>query len=211
MRVDECPKSSMTLCKSLAALSSLALFFVLLFACESNAVNGGTTTTSATPAATPTPVATPAATALLVNAPGAVEMLHGFVVPPDPGAAATATVAGVDTNQNGIRDEIDRHIAQAYGEKAVEFVAAQALARAAQLLLITPAADVDAAIAGVYASANLGVCLTDRLQDDPTAAARINSDITQRTFNTSARQQHLQAISSKVGPFARSIGEVTCL
>lgn len=28
-------------------------------------------------------------------------------LPPDPGAAATATVAGVDTNNNGVRDEVE--------------------------------------------------------------------------------------------------------
>ena len=154
---------------------------------------------------------TASATALPVNTPGSVEILHGFIVPLDPGAAASATIVGVDTNRNGIRDEIDRHIAQTYGEKASEFVSAQALAKAGQLLLLTPTDDVNAAIAAVYASANFGVCLTDKLQNDPTAAARINSDITERTFNTSARQQHLRAISSKVGPFARSIGEVACL
>ena len=68
----------MKISKSLAALGLVAL----LSAC------GGGSSGSTSNATAPFPANT----------------FNRLVVPPDPGAAATATVAGVDTNQNGIRD-----------------------------------------------------------------------------------------------------------
>ena len=139
-----------------------------------------------------------------------VDPFHGLVVPPDPGAAANATVAGVDTNQNGIRDEVDRYIAQTYGEEPTKFVAAQAVAKADQLLLVTPTTDVNAATAAVYANADSGVCLADKFENDPVAATRMSNDIVLRTFNNRDRQKQFQAILTKVGQFTRSTEGVIC-
>jgi len=174
----------MKISKSLAALGLVAL----LSACW-----GGSSGSTAT-ATTPLPVDT----------------FHGLVVPPDPGAAATATVAGVDTNQNGIRDEVDRYIAQTYGADTTKFVAAQALAKADQLLLITPTTDVNAATAAVNANADAGVCLAKKFQNDRVAAIRMSNDIVLQTFNTKDRKKQLQAIVSKVGQFTRSTEGVIC-
>ena len=139
-----------------------------------------------------------------------VDPFHGLVVPPDPGAAANATVAGVDTNQNGIRDEVDRYIAQTYGADTTKFVAAQTLAKAKQLILVTPTTDVNAATAAVNANADSGVCLADKFENDPVAAIRMNDDLVLRTFNTNDRQKQRQAIAFKVGQFTRSTEGVIC-
>ena len=45
------------------------------------------------------------------------EKINGIVVPPDPGSAKDLTVAGVNLDGNGIRDEIDRWIATKYWDK----------------------------------------------------------------------------------------------
>ena len=139
-----------------------------------------------------------------------VDTFHGHVIPPDPGAAATATVAGVDTNQNGIRDEVDRYIAQTYGADTTKFIAAQALAKAKQLLLITPTTDLNAATAAVFANADSGVCLARKFKNDPVAGIRMNNDMVLRSFDTKARQKKLQEISFKVGQFTRSTKGVNC-
>ncbi len=174
----------MKISKSLAALGLVAL----LSAC------GGGISGSTANATTPLPVDT----------------FHGLVVSPDPGAAADATVAGVDTDQNGIRDEVDRYIAQTYGADTTKFVAAQALAKANQLLLITPTTDVNAATAVVYANADAGVCLVRKFQNDQVAAIRMNNDMVLQTFNTRDRQKQLQSMVSKVGQFTRSTEGVIC-
>ena len=174
----------MKISKSLAALSLIAL----LGAC------GGGSNGSTSNATVPLPANT----------------FHGLVVPPDPGAAATATVAGVDTNQNGIRDEVDRYIAQTYGAEPIKFAAAQAVAKADQLLLITPTTDINAATAAVFANADAGVCLARKFQNDRVAVIRMSDDLVLRTFNTKDRQKQLQAISFKVGQFTRSTEGVIC-
>ena len=138
------------------------------------------------------------------------ERINGQIVPPDPGAAANSTVAGVDTDKNGIRDEIDRYIAQKYGAEKIKFVAAQALAKANQLLLITPTTDINAATAAVYANADAGVCLADKFENDPVAGSRLNKDLVLQTFNTRDRKKQVQAIAFKVGQFTRSTEGVIC-
>ena len=174
----------MKISKSLASFGLVAL----LSAC------GAESSGSTASAATPLPV----------------ETFRGHVIPPDPGAAATATVAGVDTNQNGIRDEVDRYIAQTYGADTTKFIAAQALAKAKQLLLITPTTDLNAATAAVFANADSGVCLARKFKNDPVAGIRMNNDMVLRSFDTKARQKKLQEISFKVGQFTRSTKGVNC-
>ena len=174
----------MKISKSLASFGLVAL----LSAC------GAESSGSTASAATPLPV----------------ETFRGHVIPPDPGAAATATVAGIDTNQTGIRDEVDRYIAQTYGADTTKFVTAQALARANQLLLVTLTTDLNAATAAVYANADSGVCLADKFENDPVTGIRMNNDMVLQTFNTKGRQKQSQAIVSKVGQFTRSTKGVIC-
>lgn len=46
-----------------------------------------------------------------------VEVINGISVPPEPDKAANnATVAGVDSNSNGVRDDIERMIAEKFGQ-----------------------------------------------------------------------------------------------
>ena len=144
------------------------------------------------------------------NTPLPDNTFNGLVVPPDPGVATNATVAGVDTDKNGIRDEIDRYIAQKYGAEKNKFVVAQALAKANQLLLITPTTDINAATAAVYANADAGVCLADKFENDRVAGSKLNNDMVRQTFNTRDRKKQVQSIVFKVGQFTRSTEGVIC-
>jgi hypothetical protein len=45
-------------------------------------------------------------------------ILNPEMVPSDPGASSNATLAGVDSNSNGLRDEVERWIAQNYPQCA---------------------------------------------------------------------------------------------
>ncbi|AXA90088.1 hypothetical protein [Massilia sp. YMA4] len=61
----------------------------------------------------------PAQAARLRAAAPAIEL------PPDPGDAGRATLAGIDSNANGVRDDLERHIARHFGdsEKVLRAVA----------------------------------------------------------------------------------------
>ncbi len=56
-------------------------------------------------------------------------------MPPDPGAAAAASLVGVDVNANGVRDEVERSLSQSLVDDA-QYKATLAAARAYQRLLI---------------------------------------------------------------------------
>jgi len=144
------------------------------------------------------------------TAPSPINTFNGIIVPPDPGAAANATVAGVDTDHNGIRDEIDRYIAQKYGSDPIKFAAAQALAKAKQRILVTSTTDIKAATAAIYANVDSGVCNADKFGNDPVAGVRMNEDMVLRVFNTKERWKQHQAIAFKVGQFTRSTEGVIC-
>jgi hypothetical protein len=57
-------------------------------------------------------------------------------LPPDPGASGTATIAGVDRDGDGIRDEIQRYIAFAYAGKPAHIAAMRQTALALQASLV---------------------------------------------------------------------------
>ncbi len=49
--------------------------------------------------------------------PDAPESVQGFVVPPYPGAAGRVGLDGVDSNNNGVRDDVERWILLEHGDK----------------------------------------------------------------------------------------------
>lgn len=79
----------------------------------------------------PTPVNPP------TTPPSDPNIINGIHVPPDPGASGMATVAGIDTDTNGIRDDIDRFIATKYGTNSTAMEAARQSAWARQKVLTT--------------------------------------------------------------------------
>ena len=77
------------------------------------------------------------------------ESINGIAVPPNPDSTANqATVGGVDSNGNGIRDDVDRMIATEFGSNPSSYAEAAAYARTQQAALKTPTPSaVDAHIA----------------------------------------------------------------
>lgn len=60
-------------------------------------------------------------------------VINGIPVPPDPGPTVDATLAGIDANHNGVRDDVERAIAAKYGANKQEWAAVMQIARADQL------------------------------------------------------------------------------
>lgn len=64
--------------------------------------------------------------------------VHAAALPPDPGEAGRATLAGVDVNDNGVRDDLERHIAQHFGDDPrVRRAVANAVIATQQAILAT--------------------------------------------------------------------------
>lgn len=67
------------------------------------------------------------------------EFINGIAVPPTPETVANqATVGGVDTNGNGIRDDVDRMLATEFGQSAPAYQEATTYARTQQAALSNP-------------------------------------------------------------------------
>lgn len=67
-------------------------------------------------------------------------------MPPDPGDAGRATLAGIDSNGNGVRDDLERHVAQHFGsDERVLRAVANAVIATQQGILATDAEESAAA------------------------------------------------------------------
>ena len=68
-----------------------------------------------------------------------VEKINGIAVPPLPDATTNqATLSGVDSNNNGIRDDIDRLIAKEFGANPENYAEAANYARTEQAAITSP-------------------------------------------------------------------------
>ena len=69
------------------------------------------------------------------------EQINGIAVPPVPDSTANlATVNGVDSNSNGIRDDVDRALATEFGQSAAAYQESATYARTLQAALVDPSA-----------------------------------------------------------------------
>jgi len=69
----------------------------------------------------------------------AVEVINGIAVPPEPDTTLNqATLSGVDSNNNGIRDDIDRLIAREFGVNPESHTEASNFARTEQTAITSP-------------------------------------------------------------------------
>ncbi len=66
----------------------------------------------------------------------ATEIINGIVVPlaPDP-VTNNATLAGVDSNSNGVRDDVDRKIAENFGNDATKYQSVSSYAKAEHAMI----------------------------------------------------------------------------
>lgn len=145
------------------------------------------------------------------TSPPSSNVINGLVVPPDPGAAANITVAGIDSDSNGIRDEVDRFIATKFGANPNLVAAAQASARAVQGTLLADPTDVNAAFSAMANSADAGVCAGRQFRANGiTASGQELTEIFLLSVNTPERIAQKKAVAAKAGQFTRSVTSVVC-
>ena len=78
------------------------------------------------------PAATPALWQAVANCPTPTlptsEVINGVTVPPDPGAAGKQTLQGIDADGDGVRDDVQRFLAQQYGDDLKTYNSAKKVA-----------------------------------------------------------------------------------
>ena len=134
--------------------------------------------------------------------PSTSDTINGIQVPPDPGAAANATIVGVDVNANGLRDEVERSIATKYGSSANQYQAAVVSAKAYQTLLITDQTNINAVNDALQASSKAAGCSMQKLSNDAATASHIASEAYLLTYNTPERIGKRKAVVSASSPMS---------
>jgi hypothetical protein len=107
-------------------------------------------------------------------------------LPPHPGPAGNATVKGVDSNKDGIRDDIEIFIAENYGysERAVR--ALRSIARDVQHDLVDPPKTPEEAVARVNADRSIA-CYGRTVDWETRVSKQAMLDVIAETVNTPER------------------------
>lgn len=105
--------------------------------------------------------------------------INGITVPPAPDPVINnATLAGVDSNKNGVRDDVERKVAEKLGGNTVNFQEAMLIAKTEEAAIINPTPE------AVATHLDAVACRTG-----DQASRKITSEITKFTLNTKERSQ----------------------
>lgn len=141
------------------------------------------------------------------------EFINGIAVPPHPGDATDVTVAGIDSDGNGIRDEVDRALAKAYGTNPKNLAAAQYSAKINQQLLITDANDPVTALAAMKIAIGSGECLSKLYTmniTDRSMVYELARHVDALSFNTPERRAYETKIEYAAGQILYKHGTAVC-
>lgn len=124
------------------------------------------------------------------------QTINGIAVPPAPDPVANnATLLGVDSNSNGVRDDVERQVATMYGANANQYAAALQVARSDQAYL---AANGDP-VKSTAATSNAviaGACIADKFNTEWLAGSKAIDYLSPLTFNTPERMAAYRATSA---------------
>ncbi|OGI78026.1 hypothetical protein A3D42_03130 [Candidatus Nomurabacteria bacterium RIFCSPHIGHO2_02_FULL_41_18] len=123
----------------------------------------------------------------------------GENLPPDPGTEADKTIAGVDTNQNGIRDDVELAIFKEYPNSAKKRAVSLQYALALQKQMILPIVNTETLVATVEYKSKASKCMWTLGDTD-----KYKNFIDNLQVNTKERNQYLDEIYDKLGSFSVS-------
>ena len=133
-----------------------------------------------------------------------------IVVPPDPGPSASATVAGIDSNGNGVRDEVERALAITANGSLSDFQAILKPAAAAQVWLTKPTVTEAEALNLVMDEFKQARCLRSAIAD-PIKSRLAAEAVQNQTFNTPERRKVRLTIRNQVGTIEVPLnGAISC-
>ena len=143
----------------------------------------------------------------------------GNNLPPDPGAEADKTVAGVDFNKNGIRDDVELAIFKAYPNSAKTRAVLLQYALALQMEAVQTVVNKETVTEVVREQSRADACVADTLvpRKNP-ESSREYSDIEKidayidfvkkRQLNTEARKKARTDFVEKIGSYSESENKV---
>jgi hypothetical protein len=140
----------------------------------------------------------------------APDSFHGITVPPEPDAVANSTLLGVDSNVNGVRDDVERLIVAKYGANANELDGAMRAAQSDQEYLIANGDPVKSTAATINAGF-VGACMFDMFGGDGISSERASNYISPLTFNTPERMAAYRATSAASTEITTPIPTNPCL
>ena len=131
----------------------------------------------------------------------------GKNLPPDPGVLADKTIAGVDANNNGIRDDVELAIFNTYPNSAKTRAVLLQYALALQMEFTQPIIDTTTATEIVREQSRAFECIGDivsraNLEKFNEEADSLTNFVKNRQFNTTERQNARNVFLDKVGSYS---------
>lgn len=124
--------------------------------------------------------------------------INGITVPAEPSSAlVNATLAGVDTNGNKVRDEVDRSIARSYGTTPANYNAAMVYAAKVQAALVQVAPTQAEAKSAISKELEAFECLKSQVGVE--SARIISQEVEIRTFHPRLRSDERQRLLQSAG------------
>lgn len=140
-----------------------------------------------------------------------ITVINGIPVPPEPKASVNnSTLLGLDNNNNGIRDDVDRQIATTYGTNANHYNAAMRTARANQEYLMSNGDPVKSTSATSNAVIT-GACISKLYGGDNINGIKSIRFVWAITINTPERLSAYRASSSASTEITTQIPAEPCL
>jgi hypothetical protein len=133
--------------------------------------------------------------------------VFGKNLPPDPGAEADKTVAGIDANQNGIRDDVELAIFKEYPNSAKTRAVLLQYALALQMGFIQPIVNTETVTEAIREESRAFVCIGDIISRDDSEnfdkqTTLLTKFVKETQLNTEERKKYRTSFYSKVGSYS---------
>ena len=120
----------------------------------------------------------------------------GENLPPDPGAEADKTVAGIDANANGIRDDVELAIFKTYPNSAKTRAVLLQYALALQMMVTQENLNMEIATAIIQEKSRAYECIGDN--------DKLRNFVDEKQLNIKKRKEWDEEFYSKVGSYSES-------
>lgn len=153
-------------------------------------------------------VAKPLSVSLTLVAP---QLINGVAVPPEPPPELNnATLAGFDTNGNGVRDDVERFFVTRYSKNRPVSAAALRSASGDQSVLTLSLASKEQAVQTLRNNLVSGVCAARAFRAEGLDATEELNWLFAKTYNTASRLSALNAVDALAGSFEQSVASIAC-
>jgi len=138
-----------------------------------------------------------------------VVAIKNLNLPPNPGIQNNQTKLGIDSNNNGLRDDVEIHIANRYGNDKEKMQKIMDFAKIKQSIF-NISVDDDEATKKFNIWRDSEFCLSKKLNIKIGDAVSINNDLVAQVFNNWDRQIHYQDVIIKSDQFGTEVENPEC-